>query len=532
MNMRWKFVGFLGIGNYLRRTYSWDDKTIETEYAPVAILKLLEEKWATPPDRLTIVATKKAWDTHGSPMCEQLKNMKVDFAEIPSGARRDEQQKIFDVLIKEFRVDKGTTLVVDITLGYRAQPFYAASVLAFIRATEDEEKKVQVLYAGDLERHPTPVWDVTSFIEVLDWANALQLFLKTGRVGPSAALAQATGGRLATKKDDRKYELSIMAKALRAFGDDLATLRTGDLLLGRDGPSSASRLSESLRRAREDVVKHLPQLAEVLTRLDEMVSPLVVNSLTSKEGQAALAHLAGLYLEMERYVEAATTVREAWITRYASEAAARPGESFSTQERARAEKRCRQALGNQYDNIFGQVRNDLNHAQMNRDPMAATKIINKVKEAVDSYRKEVKKRSSPRTDALTTTEDPVFLNISNHPSSTWGKEQTEAALALLGGKGRIVDIQFPDMDPERVDFDYAKQLANGVLKQVQEVEGRPTHAMVQGEHVLTTVLVRRLQEMNVCCVSATTRRQVEERPDGTKVSRFEFRSFRSYPDLC
>jgi len=38
----------------------------------------------------------------------------------------------------------------------------------------------------------------------------------------------------------------------------------------------------------------------------------------------------------------------------------------------------------------------------------------------------------------------MFINVSNHPSSKWNKDQLEAARTL---GGEVMDVQFPAVDP-------------------------------------------------------------------------------------
>jgi CRISPR-associated protein Csx16 len=52
--------------------------------------------------------------------------------------------------------------------------------------------------------------------------------------------------------------------------------------------------------------------------------------------------------------------------------------------------------------------------------------------------------------------------------------------------------------------------------------------MVQGEFTLPHALVRKLQQIGVVCVAATTRREVVEQTGGTKTTRFDFVRFREY----
>ena len=117
-----------------------------------------------------------------------------------------------------------------------------------------------------------------------------------------------------------------------------------------------------------------------------------------------------------------------------------------------------------------------------------------------------------------------FLNISNHPSSSWTAQQTEAA-QVLGGEPS--DVRFPNIDPswstsEIKDFAilFAKSL---------DLEGVES-AMVAGEPLFAVLLVRELQALGVVCYSATTERVVEE-SEGEKRSRFNFVRFRAWPTL-
>ena len=128
----------------------------------------------------------------------------------------------------------------------------------------------------------------------------------------------------------------------------------------------------------------------------------------------------------------------------------------------------------------------------------------------------------------------MFINISNHPSSRWEKEQLDAAREL---GGEVIDIQFPNV-PSAVsgrDVEYmAIELVNDVYFKIEGSDN--TVAMVQGESTLATTVVAMLQ--NICgikVVAACSDRNVEEivLDDGTvkKNVIFKFIQFREYPKL-
>jgi len=118
--------------------------------------------------------------------------------------------------------------------------------------------------------------------------------------------------------------------------------------------------------------------------------------------------------------------------------------------------------------------------------------------------------------------DPLFLNLSNHPSAGWSEEQRGAALELASC---VMDLPFPAVEPVLDEAEVAA-LAAEVLAQVP---AGTTAAMVQGEFTLTFRLVRALEARGVPCFAATTAREVVER-GGEKLSTFRFVRFRRYGD--
>lgn len=105
----------------------------------------------------------------------------------------------------------------------------------------------------------------------------------------------------------------------------------------------------------------------------------------------------------------------------------------------------------------------------------------------------------------------------------WDRHQTEAALALAT---RIEDLPFPQVPADATEARIA-ELADACERQLPI---DTTHALVQGEFVLTFELVRRLQRREVVCVAATTERDSEPSADGERTL-FKFVRFRRYPGI-
>jgi CRISPR-associated protein Csx16 len=391
-----RLVSFLGASDYEDVAYELDGRTAAT--TPF-VARALAELFG--PREIVILATETAEQKNGTALHRALLEAgfpEPRFVRVPEGRSRDELAELFRVLRREFAGTR-EPVVLDITHGFRTQPFFAASVLAFSRAVDDPPPEVRVVYGAFEQRSgdgKAPIRDLSYLVEVLDWAQALRLFLRTGRATEAAAATERVGRELGKawaegEKKGAQPRLQALGKALRQFGDDLETLRTGDLLLGRDGGTkrraSARELVQALEAARAEVDEHLPPLAQVLDRVEAMVRPLVgeFRDLKAGQGRAAVGALADLYFRRGRYLEAIATVREGLVNERAPVAATRPAAAdFDAAARAATEKE----LGS--DLVFkaaADLRNDLLHAQYRQGDGArpARSIVAQVEKAVGDF---------------------------------------------------------------------------------------------------------------------------------------------------
>lgn len=119
----------------------------------------------------------------------------------------------------------------------------------------------------------------------------------------------------------------------------------------------------------------------------------------------------------------------------------------------------------------------------------------------------------------------IFVNFSNHPSSSWG----EAQIAAAEKYGKIIDVPFPILEANYTEEDIKKI---GEKCVVQIMEKNPNVVMCQGEFTLTFYVVNELKKREITCVSACTRRVSKEtkQKDGSicKKSLFLFEGFRKY----
>jgi hypothetical protein len=116
----------------------------------------------------------------------------------------------------------------------------------------------------------------------------------------------------------------------------------------------------------------------------------------------------------------------------------------------------------------------------------------------------------------------MLLNLSNHPSSSWPKNQVTLANKNYGA---IQDMPFPQIDP-LADEDSIQELAIQYLNQILLLKPKAVHLM--GELTFSFTLVELLKSHGITCLASTTSRNTQEMADGTKISKFQFVRFRSY----
>lgn len=119
----------------------------------------------------------------------------------------------------------------------------------------------------------------------------------------------------------------------------------------------------------------------------------------------------------------------------------------------------------------------------------------------------------------------MFVNVSNHPSSLWLKNQRKSAMEY----GEIVDVAFPAIYKEYNSSKY-DELVEEFLEKILILQ--PEAVMVQGEFIFTYRLVKALKERGLKVLSSRSERVSKEFKDENNVihkhSIFEFVGFQEY----
>lgn len=390
-----RLITFLGTGTYQPTCYQWPghDGEVTTRFVAQAVAQL---GGAT---EIAICATAQAEAINGAAVLECFTSAGLPaptLVRLGDGKARDELWQSFGVLADLLTPGAAEQFILDITHGFRSQPFFAGAVVSFVRALLETPASIEVVYGAfeaRSEDNRTPIWNLTSFADLVDLTHGIRQFLRTGDAGTIAeqvdAVARTLGRRWAEGgKRGPPPRLQPFAKALRRFGDALVTVRTGELLLSQGGkPSAALELATAVRRAKEELAVQVPPLARVLDKMYAMTEGLHVEEdhLAGSQGSHAAAALARLYWRLGRYADAAITLREAWVSINATRSGARPGcADFGGDERKRAEARWQREHGESAKRI-ARVRNDIQHGGFRRDPSRPTSIRSELKDLIQDF---------------------------------------------------------------------------------------------------------------------------------------------------
>jgi CRISPR-associated protein Csx16 len=397
-----RLISFLGTGDYRETTYSFGGSTCRTRYVAHALATF------TRPSEIRLIATTEAWEEHGATLAQVLSDSGHPYPSqvpVPTGGEAQQLWQMFGAIVDVIRASD-LPILLDITHGFRMQPFFAAACIQYVQSVLPDPPPIRVTY-GEYRNsdQESPIWELTPFLDVLSWSRNLMMFLRTGQADEVVEPTKELGRELrkqwaATGRIDPQPELENLGKALEAFGNDFITIRTGSLLIGtgKDKPS-AQRLWDAIERTSDEVAKHLPALALVLDQVQSMVAPLSIAGarLSSPQGQRSLLALARLYQKLGRYSEAISILREGWITLDAPSNCDMPGTpDFDNNARRELDAKWARRDGNHPDPV-AELRNDIQHAGFKKQPHERnwfeeqlTALLTKWQEDIESLEKSGK----------------------------------------------------------------------------------------------------------------------------------------------
>ncbi|EFO79698.1 CRISPR-associated protein, TM1812 family [Oscillochloris trichoides DG-6] len=212
--MTTRAISFLGAGNLSQTTYYWGDHTCSTHFMAEATVRIFK------PDQLHVIVTKEAREKHLNDLMSRVEGILPVFpVDIPSGRSEEELWAIFAAIAGVIEDDD--TIIIDITNAFRSIPMMALLAAAFVRVVR--KATVERIIYGAFEAKQdniTPIFDLTSFVNLLDWTNATDSFLRYGRADQLSQLASVSNSHsplppIATDLSDHLKTLTNALQTVR-----------------------------------------------------------------------------------------------------------------------------------------------------------------------------------------------------------------------------------------------------------------------------------------------------------------------------
>jgi len=369
-------VTMLGTGKYETTCYQWGEHTCETTLFPVALAS-----WFPPDTVVKALVTDEAREKYGETLQTAVPG--VEFVAIPSGKSEEELWQIFSTVAET--LPEGEEVILDITHGFRSLPILTLLALSFLRIAKGI-KLYKVFYgayeARNQETHVSPVFDLTPFVTMLDWANATDRFLETGDARKIAPLIM----------EKRKNPLNNVAQGMTEVSESLALMRAKDVL------ENARKLQKKITaaKAEEWEAQHTP-LKLLLERIETRFSPIAETDTLKAQWEQIC------WLSNHAHYPAAVSLAREWLVSVRVVVSGKPIFPVDKEERKSAERWLNNARRSGspipeewtaaihlWSGNLNHFRNDLMHWGMRHDPRRPIEINRRVKELPEQLRQAVK----------------------------------------------------------------------------------------------------------------------------------------------
>lgn len=322
-----KLISFLGTGNpnlnyrYQPTTYQWQDKTVETEFFPEAILKWLPEI-----SKVYILLTEEAgkispqnnnWVEFSQRMSERnlyipnSTDSRIQPVDIKTGRTESEIWEIFDTFLTQFA--DGEEVVLDITHAFRSLPVFGLLASIFMQSVG--KIKIRHILYGAFEgkaqdTNITPVFDLSPFVSLIDWSQAASQFIETGiskNIGLSLEKIERDLKKQYFTKNSQKLEASGFPSQFSQLGKNLSQISDTLLLTQpRAFIQSVSNLENNINSVNSEAeiyAKPFSRIQEYILEAYRHYQEFNLNNLLD---------LLNWYIEHKHYVQAITLARE-WL---------------------------------------------------------------------------------------------------------------------------------------------------------------------------------------------------------------------------
>ncbi|MFP7756014.1 TIGR02221 family CRISPR-associated protein [Thermodesulfobacteriota bacterium B35] len=285
MSNRKVFITFLGTGKYTTCNYTLEGKgkVDEVEFIQEAMARMVCKDFG-PDDRFCVFLTNAAREKHWPKLEKRLADCglraKIKPVSIPDGGSEEELWHIFSTVVDQF--EQGDRVIFDITHGFRSLPMLGMVLLPYARLLKGIE--VDGIYYGAFEvlgpafkvkempmaERNAPVFDLTSFADLLDWTAAVQEFVRHGNPAGIADLLKGEAGpRLGASRgnDPEARTWRDLGNCLAEIAGQITTSRGAEIVKGNYFGHLGERVAEC------SGIEVPPPFRPLLDRIAEKAAP-------------------------------------------------------------------------------------------------------------------------------------------------------------------------------------------------------------------------------------------------------------------
>ena len=464
---------------------------------------------------------------------DELFSKYVEDVDIPDGLSGD-IWKLFEIV--NGKLEENDEITFDVTHSYRTIPLFSTVLFNYARVMKGVE--VKKIYYGAFEKDKTitPIFDLTDIVNLQKTTIAANDFREFGKMGSLAKVIASLGIDF-DKKAFSKFDELISTNRIDTLKDG-QWKKVFDEVLENDQllktiPAPQKLLIEEVRKEIQQF-NSCDNYRNVESAIDWAYKYGMTQQAFTMAREYTISRVVAIYEEkllshIPDSTNKANEVRREFISAV-----------LGLEKKKLEKKQFENYLSdNRYpelrDYLFQQelikkirkvycnlarIRNNLNHGlpeENNYSKTFKSCWINGIKPLLSSI--------NDPASLQTSVQSPLFLNLSNHPSSNWSEGQQAVAREEYG---EIEDMAFPQVSADASEEDVDALVDKYAETIIAKTEKYDVTVHVMGEMTFTLSLVSRLMDEGIRCVASTTERDTIDKGDGVKETTFHFVRFREY----
>lgn len=487
----------------------------------------------------------------------------------------DKEKEMWDIFTTLYNhLQQDDELYIDLTHGFRYLPML---VLVFCNyASYLKNITVASLTYGNFEGSTTDeknIEDLIPLSELQDWTFAAATFRKFGSM--SSLSASLKEGRDKWTRNESKGTLkefcNKIQKNIEELDQEIKTCRGYELQSGKTAFEIKGMIQKTLRSNKlpAPISNLLYEIQHIINPFEDNTQPTVEKSLSN------LKHVIDWCIQYGMVQQGYTLGQESIITLLYDELEplnpyVQPApENETSSKRKKRERDQRKNFRIFISSVIGINQEDLNnratwkeglsaypdlalqiisqpwYSELKKPYEALTESRNKINHgefhqgatSPSDLTKNLKDNIKKCFDVLekyqgqifpkqpeNTLKEKLLINLSNHPSSQWSTEQSEAATVY----GPCIDYPFPQVSPEADTTDIRDMAVKVVSDILNRYPDKDLTIHLMGEMTLTFQMVSLFSKQRIPCIASTTERLVTQTDNQERICKFLFRRFRKY----